>query len=307
MKTKIIIPGSIMADITGYAKHLPIGGESAFGELLRTSPGGKGSNQMIAAHRAGAEALLIGCTGNDGQAAMVTDFYNAEGIPTKYVRRVAESFTGTALIEVDTTTAQNRILVVPGANLCVSKDDVINASCDIANCDIVLAQLEIPDEPILESAKLAKANGKTFILNPAPYRVFPEELFPMIDYFTPNETEAEYFSGVHIESVEDASYAAKVLIQKGIKNVIITLGSKGAFYSNGEKELFVPSFKVEAVETTGAGDSFNGAFAVAIGEGMDVGSAMRFANAAAGISVTRYGTAQSMATRDEIEELLKAQ
>ena len=286
MKTKIIIPGSIMADITGYAKHLPIGGESAFGELLRTSPGGKGSNQMIAAHRAGAEALLIGCTGNDGQAAMVTEFYNAEGIPTKYVRKVAESFTGTALIEVDTTTAQNRILVVPGANLCVSKDDVINASCDIANCDIVLAQLEIPDEPILESAKLAKANGKTFILN------------------TPNETEAEYFSGVHIESVEDASYAAKVLIQKGIKNVIITLGSKGAFYSNGEKELFVPSFKVEAVETTGAGDSFNGAFAVAIGEGMDVGSAMRFANAAAGISVTRYGTAQSMATRDEIEELL---
>lgn len=293
-----------MADITGYAKHLPLAGESVFGELLKTSPGGKGSNQMIAAHRAGANALLIGCTGNDGQSAMVHEFYNADGISTKYVRKVDESFTGTALIEVDSTTAQNRILVVPGANLCVNKADIANAACDIKDCDIVLAQLEIPDEPILESAKLAKANGKTFILNPAPYRDIPEELFPLIDYFTPNETEAEYFSGVHIENVEDASKAAKVLVQKGIKNVIVTLGSKGAFYSNGEKELFVPSFKVNAVETTGAGDSFNGAFAVAIGEGMDIESAMRFANASAGISVTRYGTAQSMAMRDEIEELL---
>lgn len=301
---KIIIPGSLMADITGYAPHLPLAGETAFGEFFKTSPGGKGSNQMIAAHKAGGEAYIIGAVGGDSQANILTDFYAANNIPTKYLKVEKDGCTGLALIEVDQTTAQNRILVIPGVNSTVKADDVEAAEKDIADCHVVLAQLEIHDAPVVKAASLAKKYGKLFILNPAPYRPFDEALLPMIDYITPNETEAEYLTGVHIETIEDAAKAAKVLLSKGIKNAIITLGSKGAFFSDGEREIFVPSFKVNAVETTGAGDSFNGALAVALGEGMDIEDAMRFANAAAGISVTRYGTAQSMASRDEINELL---
>ncbi len=304
MAAKIVVVGSLMADITGYSSRLPVAGESVLGELLRTSPGGKGSNQTIAAHMAGGEALLVGCVGNDSQANILTDFYDVRKISTRCIRRVPESFTGTAMIEVNTQTAQNRILAIPGANNCVNGEDVLKAEADIANCDIVLTQLEIPDEPIILAARLAKKYGKVFMLNPAPYREFSDELLAMVDYITPNETEAEYITGVHIDTVEDASRAAAVMHGMGIKNVVITLGSKGAYFSGSGKSVFSPSIKVKAVETTGAGDSFNGALAVAIGEGMEIEEALHFANTAAGISVTRYGTAQSMASRDEIKEMM---
>ena len=302
---KIIGPGSCNVDLTGYAAHLPVAGETAVGDLILTSPGGKGSNQMVAAHRAGSDALLIARIGDDTLASCLHDFYGKIGFSKKYVQVCKGENTGTAIIEIDNTDAQNRILIIRGANLLLSEADVIAAEKDFADCDVVLTQLETLDEPIVAAARLAKKYSKPFILNPAPYRPLSDELLSMVDYITPNETEATYLTGIEINSLDDAKLAAEKLLSMGVKNVIITLGVKGAYYTDGEKNICVSGIKVKAVETTGAGDAFNGGFATAIGEGMDVESALRFANTPAALSVTRLGAASSMPLRDEIDEFMK--
>jgi len=302
---KIIGPGSCNVDLTGYAEHLPVGGETAVGDMIRTSPGGKGSNQMVAAHMSGSEALLIACIGDDALANCLHEFYGKKGFGKKYIKVCNGENTGTAIIEIDKTDAQNRILIVRGANLILSEADVLAAESDFADADVVLTQLETGDEPIYAAAKLAKKHGKPFILNPAPYRPLDSELLSMIDYITPNETEAGYLTGIEINSVEDAKLAAKKLLEAGVKNVIITLGVNGAYYTDGKQEIHIPGLKVKAIETTGAGDAFNGGFATAIGEGMDIATALKFANCTAAISVTRLGAAESMPTRAEINEFMK--
>ncbi len=302
---KIIGPGSCMVDITGYADHLPVAGETAIGDLVRTSPGGKGSNQMVAAHRSGSEALLIAAIGQDASASTLHEFYKGIDFPETYVKALEGENTGTAIIEIDKVDAQNRILIIRGANLALSEADVLAAEEDFKDADVVLTQLETADAPIYAAARLAKKYGKPFVLNPAPYRPLDAELLSMIDYITPNETEAGYLTGIEIGSVEDAKAAAKKLLSMGVKNVIITLGVNGAYYTDGEKEIQVPGIRVKAIETTGAGDAFNGGFVTAIGEGMDVETALRFANCTAAISVTRLGAAQSMPTREEIDALMK--
>ena len=302
---KIIGPGSCNVDLTGYAPHLPVAGETAVGDIIRTSPGGKGSNQMVAAHMSGSEALLIACIGDDALANCLHDFYDGKGFPKKYVKVCKGENTGTAIIEIDTTDAQNRILIVRGANLVLSDKDVAEAEKDFADADVVLTQLETEDSPIYAAAELAKKYNKPFILNPAPYRPLDAKLLNMVDYITPNETEAGYLTGIEINSVEDAKAAAKKLLDSGVKNVIITLGVNGAYYTDGKHEIHVPGIKVKAVETTGAGDAFNGGFATAIGEGMDIERALKFANCTAAISVTRYGAAQSMPARVEIDAFMK--
>ena len=302
---KIIGPGSCMVDITGYASHLPSDGETAVGDLVRTSPGGKGSNQMIAAHRAGSEVFLIACVGDDSAASVLNELYRENKMSTKYIRVCQGENTGTALIQINKTDAQNRILIIRGANLSLSDEDVKKAECDFRDCDIVLTQLETDDAPICEAARLAKKYGKPFCLNPAPYRPLSDELLSMTDYITPNETEAECLTGIHIESAEDAGKAAEVLLSKGVKNVVITLGVNGAYYTDGKREIKIDGIKVTAVETTGAGDAFNGGFATALGEGMDIEKALKFANCTAALSVTKLGAAQSMPTRAETDEFFR--
>lgn len=302
---KIIGPGSCNVDLTGYAAHLPVAGETAVGDLIRTSPGGKGSNQMVAAHMSGSEALLIAKIGDDALANCLHDFYGGRNFSKKYIQVCSGVNTGTAIIEIDRTDAQNRILIVQGANLLLDEGDILAAEADFADADVVLTQLETGDEPILAAAKLAAKYGKPFILNPAPYRPLSEELLSMVDYITPNETEAGYLTGIEICSIEDAKLAAKKLMAMGVKNVIITLGVNGAYYTDGKREIHVPGIKVKAVETTGAGDAFNGGFATAIGEGMSVENALKFANCTAAISVTRLGAAESMPAREEIDLFMK--
>lgn len=302
---KIIGPGSCNVDLTGYASHLPVAGETAVGDLILTSPGGKGSNQMVAAHRAGSEALLIARIGDDTLAKCLHDFYNNIGFPKKYVQVCEGENTGTAIIEIDKSDAQNRILIIRGANLLLCEADVIAAEADFADSDIVLTQLETGDEPIIAAARLAKKYKKPFILNPAPYRPLSSELLSMVDYITPNETEAGYLTGIDIRSAEDAKEAAKKILAMGVKNVIITLGVNGAYYTDGYHEIQIGGIKVKAVETTGAGDAFNGGFATAIGEGMDVETALKFANCTAALSVTRLGAASSMPERVEIDAFMK--
>ena len=302
---KVIGPGSCNVDLTGFAQHLPVAGETAVGELIRTSPGGKGSNQMIAAHMSGSEALLIARIGDDSLSSCLLDFYKSKGFDQKYVKVSEGVNTGTAIIEIDKTDAQNRILIVQGANLLLSESDVLSAENDFADCDVVLTQLETSDEPIYAAAKLAKKYAKPFILNPAPYRPLSDELLSLVYYITPNETEAGYLTGIEINSVDDAKRAAKKLLSMGVKNVIITLGVNGAYYTDGDREIQISGIKVKAVETTGAGDAFNGGFATALGEGMDIETALKFANCTAALSVTRLGAAESMPSREDIDAFMK--
>ncbi len=302
---KIIVVGSINVDITAYADRFPRDGETIFGNDLKFGPGGKGSNQATAAARAGGDVCMIARVGKDVLSGVVHEHYANEKMSEKYIS-VSDSLpTGSAIIEVSAENGQNKIIVLPGSNGELSSKDVIAAEKEFADCDILLTQLETGFEPIYEAIKIAKKYKKTIILNPAPFKEIPDKIISNVDYFTPNETEAEFYSGVIIENEEDIERAAQEIIHRGVKNVIITLGKRGVYYSNGTEHFFVNTKTLKAVDTTGAGDAFNGGLAVALGEKMDIEKALKFANCAGSISVTRYGAATSGAYRHEIAEMMK--
>lgn len=302
---KIIGPGSLNVDVTGYAPHLPVHGETTKGTAIRVSPGGKGNNQMTAAHRAGSEVYIIGHRGSDMMGQIMARHYATEGMSEKYVCVDPEVETAGALIEIDETDGQNRIIVALSANEHVDRARVLAAEADFADCDAVLTQFETTVEAVLASKELAAKYSKPFILNPAPYVPVPEGLFDGVDLVTPNETEAEQFTGVKVDTVEDCRKAASKFFEMGVKGVVITLGVRGAYFTDGREEIFVPALKVKAVETTGAGDAFNGGLATAIAEGMPMEIALRFATCTAAISVTRLGSSQSMPRREEIIALME--
>ena len=302
---KIIGPGSLIVDVTGFAPHLPVEGETTKGTTVRFGPGGKGNNQMTAAHRAGCEVKIISRRGDDVLGQILKKHYQTEGMSEKYVTVDPDGETGSALIEIDETTAQNRIIVILGANDDIKREDILLAESDFANCDAVLTQFETTVEAVIAAKELANKYQKPFILNPAPYINVPASVFDGVDYVTPNETEAEQFTGIAVNTIEDCRAAAQKMMEMGVKNVIITLGVRGAFYTNGKDEVVVPSIKVKAVETTGAGDAFNGGLATAIAEGMPIKQALQFATCTAAISVTRLGSAPSMPQRAEILEMMK--
>lgn len=302
---KIIGPGSLIVDVTGFAPHLPVEGETTKGTTVRFGPGGKGNNQMTAAHRAGCEVQIISRRGDDVLGQILKKHYRTEGMSEKYVTVDPDGETGSALIEIDETTAQNRIIVILGANDDIKREDILLAESDFANCDAVLTQFETTVEAVIAAKELANKYQKPLILNPAPYINVPASVFDGVDYVTPNETEAEQFTGIAVNTIEDCRTAAQKLMEMGVKNVIITLGVRGAFYTNGKDEVVVPSIKVKAVETTGAGDAFNGGLATAIAEGMPIKQALQFATCTAAISVTRLGSAPSMPQRVEILEMMK--
>ena len=302
---KIIGPGSLIVDVTGFAPHLPVAGETVKGSTLRLGPGGKGSNQMTAARRAGSEVKIISCRGNDALGQILKEHYRKEGMTEQYVTVLDGAETASALIEIDEATAQNRIIVIFAANETVGREQVMAAEVDFADCDAVLTQFETTVEAVFATKELAQKYHKPFILNPAPYINVPASVFEGVDFITPNETETEQFTGISVNTIEDCRAAARKFIDMGVKNVIITLGVRGAFYSNGKDEVFVPSIKVKAVETTGAGDAFNGGLATAIAEGMPIEKALQFATCTAAISVTRLGSSPSMPYRAEILEMMK--
>jgi ribokinase len=302
---KIVGPGSLNVDITGYAKRLPVGGETMFGEDVRMGPGGKGGNQMCAAHRAGAEVVMVSRIGTDALAHVITEHYASEGMSTARITVSETAPTGSAIILVETETAQNRIIVVAGANEEVGAADVEAAEEDFASADAILAQLETGMSSVEAAKAMAVKYGKPFILNPAPYKPVDPSLFDGVDYLTPNETEAEFYTGITVNSVEDARRAAEKLLAMGVKRAIITMGSRGSYYFDGENELHIPVIPVKAVDSTGAGDAFNGGLATAVAEGMSPMDAMRFATCVATLSVTKEGAASSMPTRAEVLELFK--
>ncbi|NEW83840.1 MAG: ribokinase [Mariniphaga sp.] len=297
---RIAVIGSSNTDMVIKTSKLPIPGETILGGKFFMNPGGKGANQAVAAARLGGKVSFIAKTGDDVFGKQARQIFENENINTDYLVTDPGHPSGVALITVDAK-GENCIVVAPGSNGYLSQGDVDLAREEILRSDIVLMQLEIPLETVVYAANLAFDAGKKVILNPAPAAQITDELLSKLYLITPNETEAELISGIKVKDTESAILAARNLHERGVKVVIITLGSKGALLYTGEEAKLISSPKVEAVDTTAAGDVFNGAIAVAISEGFDLEKAVEFACKAAAISVTRMGAQSSAPYWKEIK------
>lgn len=299
-RQQILVVGSSNTDMVIKAAHLPRPGETILGGTFFMNPGGKGANQAVAIARLGGPVTFICKTGSDIFGHQSQQLFEEEGINTSYVFSDSENPSGVALITVDEK-AENCIVVASGANANLLPSDLAKAEEAIEQADLVLMQLEVPMETVRFVADIAWQKGKKVILNPAPAHPLPADLLRHLYLITPNETEAEMITGVKITDEASAGEAARVLAGMGVQHVIITLGSKGALiYSDGKAEM-VPALKVEAVDTTAAGDVFNGALTVALSEGRSLKEAARFACKASAISVTRVGAQSSAPYRNEVD------
>lgn len=308
MKTagNLVVLGSINADHILNLESFPTPGETVTGSQYQVAFGGKGANQAVAAGRSGANIAFIACTGDDDTGERVRKQLASDNIDIAPVSVVAGESTGVALIFVNAE-GENVIGIHAGANAALTTDRVEAQRAIIAEAKALLMQLESPVESVLAAANIAHENHTTVVLNPAPARVLSDELLALVDIITPNETEAEKLTGIRVENDDDAAKAARALHDKGIGTVIITLGSRGVWASvNGEGRR-VPGFKVKAIDTIAAGDTFNGALVTALLEGKRMDDAIRFAHAAAAIAVTRKGAQPSVPWRKEIDEFLSQQ
>ena len=301
------ILGIYVADLVFFGKKIPIEGETILGNKFIVGPGGKGSNQAVAAAKAGAKTFFISKIGDDQFGSMAIDIYKESNVDFSNVEISKKYSTGAAGILVNENSGSNAINVFPGASSKISIDDIEKADQVIKNSSVFLTQLEAPIESVNYALKKAHSYGVKTILNPAPATEIDSDIFPLIDYFTPNETEASFYVNHPVQTLEDAKKASDKLLSKGIKNIIITLGEKGAFFANEHESFPIPIANLEnpVVDTTGAGDAFNAGFAVALIENMPIKEAISFASATAGLSTTKIGTANSMPSRDEIEKIIK--
>lgn len=295
--------GSFMVDLVTRSPRLPKAGETISGGPFSIGCGGKGSNQAIAAARLGAKVEALLAIGTDSFGELLLGSFKSEGIDARNVIRRQQP-TGVALIVVEDASGENQIVIAPGANDTLTKEDFDSASDCFRDTDCMLVQLEIPMDVVVHAIEWANLNGLKTILNPAPIKELPKDLCHMIDYFIPNEHEASIFTGIEVDSIEGAMRAAKQIVRMGCKNAIITLGSKGAVLADDELCVHLEGYKVDAKDTTGAGDAFNGAMATAVSLEMNKIEAVRFANAAAALSVTKLGTSASMPTIGELEWFL---
>ena len=302
----ISILGIFVADLAFFGEKIPSTGETIIGKNYIIGPGGKGSNQAVAAAKAGAKTYFISKIGDDQFGSMAKKIYDESGVDYTNVIISKDHATGAAGILIDEKSGANSINVVPGAAGALTIHDIDKASECIKNSSIFLTQLEAPKEVVFHSIKKANQHSVKTILNPAPAASIYKEIFSMIDYFTPNETEANFYVNHPIETLDDAKQAAKKILELGVKNVIITLGEKGAYFENKEENYTAPiaNLNNSIVDTTGAGDAFNAGLAVALAEGKNIKESLNFASATAGISTTKLGTANSMPLRDEIDKIL---
>ena len=306
MTKPISILGIFVADLTFRTDRMPIKGETFIGNSFKLGPGGKGSNQAVATRRAGTETIFITKIGKDTFGEMAMKLYADEGINAEYVWEIADMATGAASIVVNEETSENLIIVVPGAADYMVPDDLEAAEEGIAKSSFFMASLEVPIPVMQRGLEVAKRNRIPTILNPAPAAILPDEVYGLSDYFTPNETEASMLAGIPVENVDQAEAAAKIFLDRGVKTAVITLGEIGVYVRNSEISQHVPAFDMgdKVLETTGAGDAFNGGFAHALAQGMSLIEAIRFGSATAAISVTRLGTAPAMPFNSEILDLL---
>lgn len=297
---RITVIGSSNTDMVIKTTKLPAPGETILGGKFLMNPGGKGANQAVAAARLGGNVTFVSKTGNDifGKQSLI--LFEKEGINTKYVTTDAKNPSGVALITVDAK-AENCIVVAPGSNGTLSKKDIDAAKGEIKTSSIMLLQLETPVDTVVYAAKTGSESGCKVVLNPAPAQKLPDAVYKYLYLITPNETEIEILTGVKVKNITSAQEASRELLKKGVKNVIITMGSKGAFLFNKDESKLIPTEKVTAVDTTAAGDVFNGALCVALAEGKKLNEAIAFGNKAAAISVTRMGAQSSAPYRKEIK------
>lgn len=300
----VVVMGSYVADVAFRTAKLPTWGETTMGAAFQLGPGGKGSNQAVAAARAGAHVSFISKLGHDAFGDLARTTYRNETIDTTYVFDTATP-TGAAAILIDASTGENAIVVVPGACFELTPEEIDRAHLRIQQAAVFVTQLELSLPTVEHGLQLAHSLGVPTILNPAPGCTLPRSLFRYCDFITPNETEAEVLTGVRVVSLKDAEQAANALLDLGVRTAVITLGARGALVKNATTCEHVPAIEAgPVVETTGAGDAFNGGFAVGLAEGRTIIEATRFGCAVASLSVTRPGTAPSMPHRAEIDALL---
>ena len=296
--SELTILGIFVADISFSGDKIPTIGETILGDSYNIGPGGKGCNQAIAVSRLGGEVNFISKLGNDEYGKLAISKLKKDNIDTSNIIISDKHKTGVAGIHVDRNTGKNSITVVRGAASSLTIKE-INTDL-IAKSKIFLTQLEVPLDVTLHCLKISKEQGLINILNPAPACELSRDFFELVDYFTPNEFEAEFYTGIKINDKDDAKESAKKLIKMGIKNVIITLGEKGLFYTNGKDEIYIEATRVKAIDTTGAGDAFNGGFSFALLKGKKIKECLEFANKVAGLSTTKLGAGDSMPVLNDL-------
>ena len=303
--SNISVLGIFVADIIFSGKKIPSVGETILGDSYNIGPGGKGCNQAIAIARLGGKVRFISKIGNDdyGQLALNTLIEN--NIDTSTIIQSQDNQTGVAGIMVDKLTGKNAINVITGAPSTLNIEELNKNIDKIKNSKIFLTQLEIPKEVTLRSLKIAKENSVLTILNPAPASEISKEFFNYIDYFTPNETEAEFYTGIKITNEKEAKEASIKLLKFGLKKVIITLGEKGLFYSDGNEDIYLKATPVKAIDTTGAGDAFNGSLAFALSQNKPIKDSLNLANQAAGLSTLKLGAGNAMPYLKDLTNVMK--
>ena len=301
MKNKIVVVGSSNTDLVIKVPHIPRPGETILGSDLMTIPGGKGANQAVSAARAGGEVIFITCVSDDTFGSNSVETYKKDGINTSFIKVKPGIHSGVALINV-AKDGENSIAVAPGANSHLLPEDIHNASDAFKGADIILVQLEIPVETVTAVAGLAEKMKIPLILNPAPGAVLEDNLLKKVSVITPNETEAALLTSIPDISDYPVSIMARKLHDSGVETVIITLGKKGVYLLNNDFDGLIPGYKVRAVDTTAAGDVFNGALASALSQKKEISEAVDFAQRAAAISVTRMGAQPSAPRMNEIKK-----
>ncbi len=299
---KIVVVGSCNTDMVIKADRLPIPGETILGGTFFMNPGGKGANQAVAASRMGGNVTLISKTGNDVFGKQSVMLYTAENIKTDFIYSDPKHPSGVALITVDSH-GENCIVVASGANAYLNPSDIDKASAEIESSDLVLMQLEIPIETVEYVAEMANKKGIKVILNPAPARALSNNLLKNLYIIIPNKSEAEILSGIKVSDIESAKQAADIISAKGVDIVVITLGSQGALIKEYAEYHFVEAFKVDAVDTTAAGDTFCGSVCVGLAEGRSILDSVKMAARSAALTVTRMGAQASIPYRSELSSL----
>ena len=297
----ILVIGSLNADLVVRTPRFPAPGETISGGDLAIIPGGKGANQAVAVARQGTSVAMVGRVGSDSFGPTLIQNLQNNKVDTNLVQ-ISDSATGTAIIVVDSS-GQNSIVLSPGANDKVTPADVDAVSFQDGN--MLLLQLEIPLETVIHAASVAHQNGLRVILNPAPARSLPDSLLADVDILVPNESELKLLSGQSVTDIDSAASAARTVLAKGVKTVIVTLGSNGALLVTDERIAHIPTFNVDVVDTTAAGDAFIGGLAAALLKGKALEEAVRYGNASGALAATKFGAQPSLPTQDEVEQLLR--
>lgn len=302
--SKVVVFGSFVVDLMALSPHLPKRAETVKGSYFQMGAGGKGFNQAVACHKAGADMVIVTKLGKDGFADVCLKVVEELNMSKEYILISEEKPTGTALIMVDENTGDNQITVVPSACNDIKVEEVNSLKNLIKEADYILLQYEVNQDANEKIKELANINNTKVIVNTAPYVKVDNNFYKNIYMVTPNEVEAEAITGIKVNSLKNAKKAAAIFREMGVENVLITLGANGVFVSDGKKEEIIDSFKVKAIDTTGAGDAFNGGFLAALSEGKNIWDSAIFANAVAALSVQKLGTTPSMPSREEVDMFL---